>query len=45
VIAPYGYHEQFYEEARQTPSLQHLAGTDELGRDIFQEFYMEEESR
>lgn len=35
VIAPYGYDEQYYEEARQTPSLQHLAGTDELGRDIF----------
>lgn len=35
MIAPYGYDEQYYEEARQTPSLQHLAGTDELGRDIF----------
>ena len=35
IIAPYGFDEQNYEIARQTPSLQHLAGTDELGRDIF----------
>ena len=35
VIAPYGFDEQNYEAARQTPSLSHLAGTDELGRDIF----------
>ena len=34
IIAPYGFDEQNYEIARQTPSLQHLAGTDELGRDI-----------
>ena len=35
VLAPYGYDEQNYEVARQTPSFHHLAGTDELGRDIF----------
>ena len=35
IIAPDGFDEQNYEIARQTPSLQHLAGTDELGRDIF----------
>lgn len=35
IIAPYGFDEQNYEVARQTPSFDHLAGTDELGRDIF----------
>ncbi len=35
VIAPYGYNEMNPREARQRPSLRHLAGTDELGRDIF----------
>lgn len=35
IIAPYGFDEQNYEVARQTPSFAHLAGTDELGRDIF----------
>lgn len=34
-IAPYGYNEMNPREARQRPSLRHLAGTDELGRDIF----------
>lgn len=35
IIAPFGFDEQNYEVARQTPSFAHLAGTDELGRDIF----------
>lgn len=34
-IAPYGYDDQNYYETFQTPSLQHLCGTDNLGRDIF----------
>ena len=35
VIAPYGFDEQNYFETFQGPSLRHLCGTDELGRDIF----------
>ncbi|MCR1840116.1 ABC transporter permease [Murimonas intestini] len=35
LIAPYGYQEQSYTEVRLGPSLQHLFGTDHLGRDIF----------
>lgn len=34
-IAPYGFDEQNYYETFQTPSLTHLCGTDNLGRDIF----------
>ena len=34
-VAPYHYNQLNPVEARQAPSLQHLAGTDELGRDIF----------
>ncbi len=34
VIAPYPYDKQNYSEIMQAPSLQHLAGTDEFGRDI-----------
>ena len=34
VIAPYPYDEQNYSEIMQAPSLKHLAGTDEFGRDI-----------
>ncbi len=34
-IAPYGYDEQNYDAIFQGPSLQHLCGTDNLGRDIF----------
>ena len=33
-IVPYGYNELNPLDARQEPSWQHLAGTDELGRDI-----------
>lgn len=35
LIAPYGYDEQIYSDALQGPSLQHLFGTDDLGRDLF----------
>lgn len=34
-IAPYDYNEQVYADARQAPSLTHLFGTDNLGRDVF----------
>lgn len=34
VIAPYPYDKQNYNETLQAPSLKHLAGTDEFGRDI-----------
>lgn len=34
VIAPYPYDKQNYSEIMQSPSWQHLAGTDEFGRDI-----------
>jgi len=34
VIAPYPYDKQNYSEIMQAPSLKHLAGTDEFGRDI-----------
>ena len=45
IIAPYGFDEQNYEIARQTPSLQHLAGTDELEEIFFPVFYMAAEFR
>ncbi|WP_200773741.1 nickel transporter permease [Tepidimicrobium xylanilyticum] len=35
IIAPYGYDEQDLQNTFQTPSLKHLFGTDEFGRDIF----------
>ena len=35
VIAPYGIDEQNYSDVLQTPSLRHLFGTDNYGRDIF----------
>lgn len=35
VIAPYGYAKQNLHETFQFPSLKHLCGTDEFGRDIF----------
>ncbi len=35
LIAPYGVNEQIVEDARQSPSLKHPFGTDNLGRDIF----------
>lgn len=34
-IAPYGYDEQNYTQMLQSPSLQHIMGTDNYGRDIF----------
>lgn len=35
VIAPYGYDDQALENRLQTPSSQHIFGTDSFGRDIF----------
>lgn len=35
VIAPYPYQEQSYDAIAQGPSLAHLFGTDNMGRDIF----------
>ncbi len=34
-IAPYGPNQQIIEDARQAPSVNHLFGTDHLGRDVF----------
>ena len=34
-IAPYGYTDQDYTVIRKPPSLEHLAGTDRAGRDLF----------
>jgi peptide/nickel transport system permease protein len=34
-LAPYGYNEQVYSDARQAPSLNHWFGTDQLGRDVY----------
>lgn len=35
LIAPYGFNEQIYSDARQAPSAVHWFGTDNLGRDVF----------
>lgn len=35
LAAPYGYDEQNLRDAMQSPSMKHLLGTDNLGRDIF----------
>ena len=34
-VAPYGYNEQDYESIREAPTLEHIAGTDLKGRDVF----------
>ncbi|PZC43860.1 MAG: peptide/nickel transport system permease protein/oligopeptide transport system permease protein [Chloroflexi bacterium] len=34
-VAPYGYNEQDYESIREAPTMQHIAGTDLKGRDVF----------
>lgn len=33
-VAPYGYDEQHVDESLQAPGIQHLFGTDDLGRDV-----------
>lgn len=35
ILAPYGFDDQDYDATFQTSSIKHLAGTDNLGRDIF----------
>jgi peptide/nickel transport system permease protein len=35
IIAPYGATEQIFNDAKQSPSLNHWFGTDHLGRDVF----------
>ena len=35
ILAPYPPDKQIYQDARQSPSIQHIFGTDLLGRDIF----------
>jgi peptide/nickel transport system permease protein len=34
-IAPYGYNEQDYQSIREGPTMEHIAGTDLKGRDVF----------
>ena len=45
IIAPYAYEEQNLQITCQAPTLQHIFGTDMLGRDIFLAYCMAEESR
>ena len=40
VIAPYDYSEQNWESIRQKPTLDHIMGTDSLGRDLFSRVVM-----
>ena len=35
LIAPYGYNEQDYQSIRKGPTMEHIAGTDLKGRDVF----------
>jgi len=35
LIAPYGYNEQDYQSIREAPTMEHIAGTDLKGRDVF----------
>jgi ABC-type dipeptide/oligopeptide/nickel transport system permease subunit len=35
LIAPYGYNEQDYQSIREGPTMEHIAGTDLKGRDVF----------
>ena len=43
-IVPYGINEYDYNAILQGPSMKHLFGTDEFGRDLFSRFHLQSDS-